>query len=86
MVVLGAFGLIVPIIPGILLLVLGFRLLFCFHQSSEDWASGVVHRWYGSLNGLAKIWCPTSHEAGTVRGLPKTLCNVVKGSSSARFR
>jgi flagellar biosynthesis protein FliR len=46
MIVLGAFGLIAPIIPGILLFAIGFPLLFCFHQTSEDWAIGVMNRWY----------------------------------------
>ena len=46
MIVISAFGLIIPIIPGILLFALGFPLLFCFHQTSEDWAIGVEHRWY----------------------------------------
>src|SRR5215471_142245 len=36
MIVFGAFGLVVPIIPGILLFAVGFPLLFCFQQTSED--------------------------------------------------
>ena len=44
MIVVAAFGLIVPIIPGILLFGIGFPLLFCFHQTSEDWAIGIEHR------------------------------------------
>jgi uncharacterized membrane protein YbaN (DUF454 family) len=44
MIMVGAFGLFVPIIPGILLLVVGFPLLFCFHETSEDWARDVMQR------------------------------------------
>ena len=49
MIIVGTFGLIVPIIPGILLFAIGFPLLFCFHQTSEDWAIGIEHRWYAWL-------------------------------------
>ena len=49
MIVVGTFGLIVPIIPGILLFAIGFPLLFCFHQTSEDWAIGIEHRWFAWL-------------------------------------
>jgi uncharacterized membrane protein YbaN (DUF454 family) len=52
LIIVGAFGLIVPIIPGILLVALGFPLLFCFHQTSEDWAIGAVHRWYAWFKRL----------------------------------
>jgi uncharacterized membrane protein YbaN (DUF454 family) len=62
MVGVGAFGLIVPIIPGILLIALGFPLLFCFHQSSEDWAIGVVHRWYACFSRLFVRKTPTIPE------------------------
>jgi len=49
MIVVGGLGLIVPIIPGILLFVLGFPLLFAFHQASEDWATGVIRKCYAGL-------------------------------------
>jgi uncharacterized membrane protein YbaN (DUF454 family) len=49
MIVVGTFGLIVPIIPGVLLFAIGFPLLFCFHQTSEDWAIGIEHRWFAWL-------------------------------------
>src|ERR1700693_3998172 len=52
MIIVGTFGLIVPIIPGILLFAIGFPLLFCFHQTSEDWAIGIEHRWYAWLKRL----------------------------------
>ena len=52
LIVVGAFGLIVPIIPGLLLFVLGFPLLFCFHDTTEDWANGVVRRSCASCRRL----------------------------------
>ena len=52
MIATGALGLIVPIIPGIVLFALGFPLLFCFHQASEDWAIGVMHNWYVRLQRM----------------------------------
>jgi uncharacterized membrane protein YbaN (DUF454 family) len=52
MITVGALGVIVPIIPGLLLFALGFPLLFGFHQASEDWANGLVRSWYASLKRL----------------------------------
>jgi hypothetical protein len=56
MIIIGAFGLIVPIIPGILLFALGFPLLFAFHQASEDWAIGLIQK---SCAGLRRIFIRT---------------------------
>ena len=67
MIVVGTFGLIVPIIPGILLFAIGFPLLFCFHQTSEDWAIGIEHRWYASLKRLFVRKKPTTRQ-GNSRG------------------
>jgi len=55
MILVGAFGLIIPVIPGILLFAIGFPLLFCFHQASEDWATGVVRNCYARLK---RLWVP----------------------------
>jgi|SoiMethySBSTD1v2_1073268.scaffolds.fasta_scaffold6857046_1 uncharacterized membrane protein YbaN (DUF454 family) len=52
MIVVGTVGLIVPIIPGLLLFALGFPLLFCFHETSEDWAKGVVRRCFAQFKRL----------------------------------
>jgi uncharacterized protein YqgC (DUF456 family) len=52
MVIVGMFGLIVPIIPGILLLVVGFPMLFCFHETSENWARNVMHRCWVRMKRL----------------------------------
>jgi uncharacterized membrane protein YbaN (DUF454 family) len=60
MIIVGALGLIVPIIPGILLFAIGFPLLFCFHQTSEDWAIGIEHRWYTRLKRLFVRKTPTT--------------------------
>ena len=60
MIIVGAFGLIVPIIPGVLLFAIGFPLLFCFHQTSEDWAIGIEHQWYAWLKRLFVRKTPTT--------------------------
>ena len=52
MIIVGSFGLIVPIIPGILLLAVGFPLLFAFHESSEDWARNVIGRCWARVKRL----------------------------------
>ena len=52
MIIIGGFGLIVPIIPGILLFAIGFPLLFAFHESSEDWAIGVTQKCYAGLKRI----------------------------------
>jgi uncharacterized membrane protein YbaN (DUF454 family) len=62
MIIIGAFGLIIPIMPGILLFAFGFPLLFCFHQASEDWAIGVEHRWYGWFRQLFIRKAPTTRQ------------------------
>jgi uncharacterized membrane protein YbaN (DUF454 family) len=62
MILISAFGLIIPIIPGILLFALGFPLLFCFHQASEEWAIGVEHRWYTWFRKLFVRKTPTTHQ------------------------
>jgi uncharacterized membrane protein YbaN (DUF454 family) len=62
MIIVGMFGLIVPIIPGILLFGIGFPLLFCFHQTSEDWAIGIEHRWYARLKRLFVRKTPTTRQ------------------------
>jgi len=61
MIIIGVFGLIIPVIPGILLFALGFPLLFCFHQASEDWAIGVERRWYAWLRQRFTRKTPTPH-------------------------
>jgi len=50
-IIVGAFG-TVPAIPGILLIVLGLLLLFCFYEASEDWEMTAVHRCYGWFKRL----------------------------------
>jgi flagellar biosynthesis protein FliR len=67
MIIVGAFGLIAPIIPGILLFAIGFPLLFCFHQTSEDWAIGVMNRWYEWFKRLFVRKTPTTRQ-GNSRG------------------
>lgn len=52
MIIVGGVGVIVPIIPGIVLFALGFPLLFAFHQASEEWAVGVLHKCYARLKGI----------------------------------
>jgi hypothetical protein len=66
MIVIGAFGVIVPIIPGVLLFALGFPLLFAFHQASEDWAIEVIHGWYAALKRLVP-WRTTTPDRGESR-------------------
>jgi uncharacterized protein YqgC (DUF456 family) len=65
MIIVGAFGLIVPIIPGVLLFAIGFPLLFCFHQTSEDWAIGIEHRWYSWLKRLFVRKTPTTRQSNS---------------------
>jgi uncharacterized membrane protein YbaN (DUF454 family) len=67
MIIVSAFGLIVPIIPGVLLFAIGFPLLFCFHQTSEDWAIGIEHRWFGWLKRFFVRKTPTTRQ-GNSRG------------------
>jgi hypothetical protein len=65
MIIVSAFGLIVPIIPGVLLFAIGFPLLFCFHQTSEDWAIGIEHRWYAWLKRLFVRKTPTTRRGNS---------------------
>lgn len=58
LIIVGGLGLIVPIIPGILLFTLGFPLLFAFHQASEDWAVGVLHKCYVRLKRIVARTVP----------------------------
>jgi hypothetical protein len=64
MILFGVFGLAVPIIPGILLFAAGFPLLFCFHQTSEEWATGVVRNCYGRLKRLSVRKARPSKQGG----------------------
>ena len=63
-ILLGAFELVVPITPGVLLFAAGFPLLFCFHQASEEWATGVVRNCYGRLKRLSVRKARPSKQGG----------------------
>jgi len=65
MIVIGAFGLIIPVIPGILLFALGFPLLFAFHQASEDRAIEAIHGWYAALKRLVARRARTPDRGGS---------------------